>query len=82
MTETDNITQIKPAERLSLVKEYYFSRKLKEVAKMNAEGLDVISLAIGSPDMPPSKQTIDKLCEVAQQDSAHGYQPTCGTPEL
>lgn len=82
MTEIDSMTQIKPAERLSLVKEYYFSRKLKEVAKMNAEGMDVISLAIGSPDMPPSKQTIDKLCEVARQDSAHGYQPTCGTQEL
>lgn len=49
---------------------------------MNAEGKNVISLAIGSPDMPPSQQTIDKLCEVAQQPSSHGYQPTMGTPEL
>ena len=73
---------IKPAERLSLVEEYYFSRKLKEVAQMNAAGMDVISLAIGSPDMPPSPQTIDKLCEVARQPEAHGYQPTMGTPEL
>ncbi len=73
---------IQPAERLSLVEEYYFSRKLKEVAQMNAEGKDVISLAIGSPDMPPSPQTIDKLCEVARQPQAHGYQPTMGTPEL
>ena len=73
---------IQPAERLSLVQEYYFSRKLKEVAQLNAEGKDIISLAIGSPDMPPSKQTIDKLCEVAQQPNAHGYQPTQGTPEL
>ena len=62
--------------------EYYFSRKLKEVAQMNAEGKDIISLAIGSPDMPPSEQTIEKLCEVASQPSAHGYQPTQGTPEL
>lgn len=73
---------IKPADRLSLVQEYYFSRKLKEVAQLNAEGKDIISLAIGSPDMPPSQQTIDKLCEVAQQPTAHGYQPTMGTPEL
>lgn len=73
---------IQPAERLSLVSEYYFSRKLKEVARLNAEGRDIISLAIGSPDMPPSEQTIDKLCEVARQPSAHGYQPTQGTPEL
>ena len=73
---------IQPAERLSLVQEYYFSRKLKEVAQMNAEGKDIISLAIGSPDMPPSEQTVERLCEVARQPSAHGYQPTMGTPEL
>ena len=73
---------IEPAERLSLVSEYYFSRKLKEVAEMNAKGMDIISLAIGSPDMPPSEQTIEKLCEVARQSNAHGYQPTMGTPEL
>ena len=74
--------EIQPANRLAEVQEYYFSRKLKEVAKLNAEGQDIISLAIGSPDMPPSQQTIDKLCEVARQPSAHGYQPTMGTPEL
>ena len=73
---------IQPAERLSLVSEYYFSRKLKEVAQLNAEGKDIISLAIGSPDMPPSEQTIEKLCEVAHNPTAHGYQPTQGTPEL
>ena len=75
-------SSIVPADRLSLVQEYYFSRKLKEVAQMNAEGKDIISLAIGSPDMPPSEQTIEKLCEVAHQPGAHGYQPTQGTPEL
>ena len=73
---------IQPANRVQEVQEYYFSRKLKEVAKMNAEGKDIISLAIGSPDMPPSKQTVDKLCEVACLSSEHGYQPTIGTSEL
>lgn len=73
---------IQPADRLTLVSEYYFSRKLKEVAALNAQGMDIISLAIGSPDMPPSPQTIDMLCEVAKQPDAHGYQPTMGTPEL
>lgn len=73
---------VKPADRLSAVQEYYFSRKLKEVAMLNAQGQDIISLAIGSPDMPPSKQTVDKLCETAAQPNAHGYQPTVGIPEL
>ena len=76
------MTNIKPASRLDAVQEYYFSRKLKEVARLNAEGQDIISLAIGSPDQPPSPQTIDKLCEVAHDPSAHGYQPTMGTMEL
>lgn len=73
---------IQPANRVTEIQEYYFSRKLKEVAKLNAEGMDIISLAIGSPDMPPSQQTIDKLCEVANEPGAHGYQPTVGIPEL
>lgn len=82
MTENSQTYSIKPADRLSKVAEYYFSRKLKEMDRLNAEGKDIISLAIGSPDMPPSKQTVDKLCEVARQAEAHGYQPTSGTPEL
>ena len=73
---------IKPADRLESVSEYYFSRKLKEVAQMNAEGKNVISLGIGSPDMPPSEATIKALCENAMLPDVHGYQPTTGTPEL
>ena len=73
---------MKAANRVNEIQEYYFSRKLKEVAKLNVEGQDIISLAIGSPDLPPSKQTIEKLCEVARRPDAHGYQPTMGTPEL
>lgn len=74
--------EIKPAERLACVSEYYFSRKLKEVAQMNAEGKDVISLGIGSPDMPPSQETIDTLCRAAQDPDGHGYQLHVGIPEL
>lgn len=73
---------IRPAERLSLVNEYYFSVKGKEVARMNAEGKDIISLAIGSPDMPPSQKTIETLCDNARRPDMHGYQPTVGIPEL
>ncbi len=71
-----------PADRLNAVTEYYFSRKLKEVAALNAEGADIISLAIGSPDMPPSAETIDTLCLEARKADAHGYQPTAGIPQL
>lgn len=73
---------ITPATRISSVQEYYFSRKLKEVAQLNSEGKDIISLAIGSPDLPPSTKTIETLCREAQNPAAHGYQPTSGIPEL
>lgn len=48
---------------------------------MNAEGKNVISLGIGSPDMP-SEETVNVLCEQAKRPDAHGYQPTVGIPEL
>lgn len=73
---------IKPADRISNVSEYYFSKKLKEIAKLNAEGKDIISLGIGSPDMPPSEQTIEALCDEARKADAHGYQSYIGIPEL
>ncbi len=74
--------KIQPATRLNEVSEYYFSRKLKEIAQMNAEGKNVISLGIGSPDMPPSEATVRTLNEVSVQHNVHGYQPTIGIPEL
>lgn len=78
----ENNLGIKPAARLASVSEYYFSRKGKEVAALNAAGRDIISLAIGSPDMPPSPETVETLCREARNPAAHGYQPTAGTPEL
>ena len=59
MQKESQMYKIVPADRLASVSEYYFSKKLKEVAQMNAEGKDVISLGIGSPDMPPSEKTIE-----------------------
>ena len=82
MQKEDKVYNITPAIRVNSVQEYYFSRKLKEVAEMNAAGKNVISLGIGSPDLPPSEQTIATLCEHAQQPNEHGYQPYVGIPEL
>lgn len=71
-----------PAERLNTVSEYYFSIKLKEVAEMNAAGKNVISLGIGSPDLPPSDETIATLGNAAKDPKAHGYQTHVGIPEF
>lgn len=71
-----------PADRLNTVSEYYFSRKLREVAEMNAAGKNVISLGIGSPDLPPSEKTVEALSASAKNNDVHGYQPHVGIPEL
>ena len=82
MQKENQTYNVAPADRLAGVSEYYFSKKLKEVAQMNAEGKDVISLGIGSPDMPPSEETVQTLCNEAQNPDGHGYQPYVGIPEL
>lgn len=73
---------IEPAKRIGTVSEYYFSVKLQEIAKMNAEGKNVIGLGVGSPDLPPSEYVVNELCEVASRHDVHGYQPYSGIPEL
>jgi len=73
---------VSPADRLNSVSEYYFSKKLKEIAQMNAEGRNVLNLGIGNPDNPPSKATIDTLVEASKNPKNHGYQSYVGIPQL
>ena len=77
-----NNLNITPANRVQQVKEYYFSSKLKEIAEMNANGANIISLGIGGPDRPPHEDVINTLCEEAQKYDSHGYQSYVGIPEL
>ena len=79
MTQSINIS---PARRVESVKEYYFSKKLKEIAQMNAHGANVISLGIGGPDRPPHSDVVDVLCTEAHKPGNHSYQPYVGLPEL
>lgn len=80
MSTINNI--IAPANRLGDTKEYYFSRKLKEIAAMRNEGKDIINLGIGSPDLPPHPDVIQALIDAASQTNNHGYQSYSGIPEL
>jgi LL-diaminopimelate aminotransferase len=71
-----------PAQRVSQVKEYYFSLKLKEIAKMKEEGKPVINIGIGSPDQPPAPEVLKMLNKTALRPDVHGYQGYIGIPEL
>ena len=78
---------IQPAKRTESVQEYYFSRKLKEIAQMNAARKEageelVINLGIGSPDGMPPMAAIDALVESASQAGNHAYQSYVGLPEF
>ncbi|MDE6377349.1 MAG: aminotransferase class I/II-fold pyridoxal phosphate-dependent enzyme, partial [Duncaniella sp.] len=73
---------IQPSDRVNQIKEYYFSTKLKEIAALRAQGVDVISLGIGGPDLPPPAPVIETMCEAVKDPANHGYQPHVGVPEL
>lgn len=73
---------IPKANRLTNVSEYYFVKKLEEIAKLNKEGKQVISFGIGSPDLAPTEEAIRALSETASKSTVHGYQPYRGIPEL
>ncbi len=74
--------KVKPADRTSNVQEYYFSQKLAQIDLMRSSGADVINLGIGSPDQPPSQNTIEALAEEARKPSSHGYQSYRGISAL
>ena len=78
---------IKPAKRTESVQEYYFSRKLKEIDRMNAErtacgGECIINLGIGAPDGMPPAAAIEALRESASRPGNHAYQSYAGIPQL
>jgi LL-diaminopimelate aminotransferase len=77
-----NAMNITTASRLANTGEYYFSRKLRELAALNAAGANIISLGIGSPDLPPHPSVVAALATTASQPNTHGYQSYQGTPAL
>ena len=70
------------ARRLNTVQEYYFSKKLREVATMVAEGKPVINMGIGSPDLPPHPKVLAALKDSFDHPKVHQYQSYQGLPEL
>lgn len=73
---------ISGAKRIEKVEEYYFSRKLAEVRKLDSPERRIINLGIGSPDLAPSAETIEALHESASNPANHGYQNYKGVPAL
>jgi len=73
---------IQAASRLNSVEEYYFSTKLKQIAQMRQNGIPVINLGIGSPDLAPSAETIAALTKSAGNPNNHAYQGYQGIPAL
>ncbi len=73
---------ITTADRLKTVEEYYFSKKLREVRGLVAEGKPIINMGIGSPDLAPSETVIEAIKQSVMDVGAHQYQSYQGLPEL
>ncbi len=73
---------IEAAKRLQTIEEYYFSKKLREVRLLKANGKPIINLGIGSPDLQPPQKVVTALCESLKDETASQYQNYQGLPEL
>jgi len=73
---------IRQSNSAQSVKEYYFSKKLTEIKRLQNSGTEILNLGIGNPDLPPPDEAIDELQNSIQQNSNHGYQSYKGTDEL
>ena len=73
---------IEVADRLQGIGEYYFSQKLREIENLNKGGKQIISLGIGSPDLPPHASVIEVLQTEAAKPTTHAYQSYKGSITL
>jgi len=73
---------MKTARRLAQTQEYYFSRKLREVAQRIAAGQPIINMGIGSPDLPAHPSVLSALEQSLSHPKANMYQSYQGLPEL
>lgn len=80
MNEYENFNFIQPAERIASFKPYFFASLNQKIAQLRAQGVDVIRLDMGSPDLPPADFIIDALIQSARRPDTHGYSPNGGTP--
>ena len=73
---------MKIARRIEALKPYLFVEINKKIAEKRARGEEVISFAIGDPDIPTPPHIVKKLCEAAQDPVNHRYPESAGMPEL
>jgi LL-diaminopimelate aminotransferase len=74
--------EIKPAQRVSQIKPYFFADLEKIIASLKKSGQDIIRLDMGSPDLPPAPFIIEKLQETAGRNDMHGYGQSGGSSSL
>ena len=70
------------AQRVEELPAYLFAEISRKIAEKRAQGVDVISFAIGDPDLPTPEHIIDALIEAAREPANHRYPESEGLPEL
>jgi len=73
---------MKMSRRVENLPPYLFVEITQKIAEKRAKGEDVVSFAIGDPDIPTPSHVIDRLCQAAQDPANHRYPETDGLPEL
>jgi len=70
------------ARRMRSIPPYLFADLDRKRAALRANGVDVISLGIGDPDLPTPPHIVEALVEAARDPATHAYPPYEGTLEF
>ena len=76
------VLKMKFSRRMEKLRPYLFVEINKKIAEKRAKGEEIISFAIGDPDIPTPPHIIDRLCQAAKDPANHRYPETAGLPEL
>ena len=82
MRQSTGVTAVRFAKRLDAVPPYLFAELERKIAQKRREGVDVISLGIGDPDLPTPQVVVDALAEAARDPRTHQYPTNHGSDEL
>lgn len=73
---------MRTAKRIEKLPPYLFVTISKKIAEKQAQGEDVITLAVGDPDIPTPRHVIERLCQAAQDPQNHRYPESEGLPQF
>jgi len=76
------VNEMRLAKRIKNLPPYLFVEITEKIAEKRAKGKDIVSFAIGDPDIATPPHIVERLCQAARDPVNHRYPETGGLPQL